>query len=302
MTHAFFKALLFLGAGSVIHGMGGIQDLRKMGGLRTAMPWTFRTFLVGGLALAGIPGLSGFFSKDAILWGAWSQPAWGPALWCVGILTAGLTAFYTFRLIFLAFYGGPRYTDADVAHVHESPATMLLPLVVLALLSAFAGYLGVPSVLGGSARIEQFLGPAIGAAEDIGEAAASHAVELAVMGVSVAAALAGLLLARMFYGRPDASLARGAATRFAGPYRILLGRYFIDEIYDAVLVRPLVVLSRSVLWKTIDGGVVDGMVNGTGHTLKNLAEGLRLIQTGYLRTYAALVVVGVALVALWLVI
>src|SRR3989442_7624157 len=160
MTHAFFKALLFLAAGSVIHGMGGIQDIRKMGGLRHAMPWTFRTFVVGTVAIAGIPPLAGFFSKDAVLWGAWNYASYGRLLWLIGVIAASFTSFYMFRLLILTFHGTPRYTEHDVHHVHESPSSMLVPLMILAICSILAGFAGVPPVIGGSNHIEQFLTPA----------------------------------------------------------------------------------------------------------------------------------------------
>src|SRR5262245_44767796 len=148
MTHAFFKALLFLAAGSVIHGLGGLQDIRKMGGLRHQMPWTYRTFLIGTVTIAGIPPFAGFFSKDAVLWGDWNDPNFGKLLWLVGVVAAAFTSFYMFRLLILTFYGSPRYSEHDVHHVHESPRSMLIPLLVLALLSMFAGFVGVPRVLG----------------------------------------------------------------------------------------------------------------------------------------------------------
>ena len=297
MTHAFFKALLFLGAGSVIHGMGGEQDLRKMGGLRRQMPWTFRTFLLGSLALAGIPPLAGFFSKDAILWGAWMREGYGPLLWAVGVVTAGLTAFYTFRLVILAFLGAPRYTASDPARVHESPPGMLLPLVVLAILSAVGGAVGIPAVLGGAHRIEGFLEPVVGAAA--ASDTASHAVELVLMGASVAAGLAGLVLAWSFYGKPA-----GRPERLAGAvplvHRLLVGKYYVDEIYNAVIVNPLVRISRGFLWKGIDAGLIEGIVNGVGGVLGNLAGGLRHIQSGYVRTYAGWILAGCALIVAWL--
>src|ERR1043165_7661203 len=164
MTHAFFKALLFLGAGSVIHGMGGIQDIRKMGGLRNGMPWTYRTFAVGTVAIAGIPPLAGFFSKDAVLWGAWNYAAYGRILWLVGIIAASFTSFYMFRVLILTFHGTARYGE-DVDHVHASPPSMLTPLAVLAIWSILAGLLGVPPVLGGGNHVQQFLTPAAREAE-----------------------------------------------------------------------------------------------------------------------------------------
>src|SRR5206468_4368428 len=148
--HSFFKALLVLGAGSVNHGMGGIQDVRKMGGLARLMPWTHKTFLAGTLAIAGFPPLAGFFSKDAVLRGAWNYANYGRVLWFVGVVAAGFTSFYMFRLLILTFHGNPRYTEHDVHHVHESPNSMLVPLVILAIFSIAAGFVGVPAVLGGS--------------------------------------------------------------------------------------------------------------------------------------------------------
>src|SRR5262245_42800273 len=159
MTHAFFKALLFLAAGSVIHGMGGLQDIRKMGGLRRQMPWTYRTFLIGTIAIAGIPPFAGFFSKDAILSSAWNYMPYGRLLWFFGVTAASLTSFYMFRLLILTFYGEQRYSEHDVHHVHESPWSMLLPLIVLAVFSVFAGFVGVPAALGGGNHIENFLTP-----------------------------------------------------------------------------------------------------------------------------------------------
>src|SRR5436190_15578278 len=165
MTHAFFKALLFLAAGSVIHGMEGIQDIRKMGGLRHHMPWTHATFLVGTIAIAGIPPFAGFFSKDAILWGAWNYANYGKVLWLAGVVAAFFTSFYMFRLLILTFFGNARYTHEDVHHVHESPSSMLMPLIVLAALSIIAGWVGIPPVLGGGNQIEHFLTPAAHEAE-----------------------------------------------------------------------------------------------------------------------------------------
>src|SRR5262245_36361791 len=201
MTHAFFKALLFLAAGSVIHGLNGLQDIRKMGGLRHHMPWTYRTFLVGTLAIAGIPPFAGFFSKDAVLWGAWNYAHYGKILWFVGVVAATFTSFYMFRLLILAFFGSPRYTELEVHHVHESPKSMLMPLVVLAILSMISGLVGVPRVLGGGNQIERFLTPE--ARETESTSLATSSTEDLLMAVSTGAALTGLLLAYLFYvGKP----------------------------------------------------------------------------------------------------
>src|ERR1051326_5781038 len=189
MTHAFFKALLFLAAGSVIHGMGGIQDIQKMGGLRHHMPWTYRTFLIGTVAIAGIPPLAGFFSKDAVLWGAWNYASYGRVLWLIGIIAASFTSFYMFRLLILTFFGTPRYTEHEVHHVHESPFSMLVPLIVLAICSILAGFVGIPPVLGRGNHIEQFLTPA--AHEAKSESLGTTGLELGLMAISTAADLFG---------------------------------------------------------------------------------------------------------------
>jgi NADH-quinone oxidoreductase subunit L len=281
MTHAFFKALLFLGAGSVIHGMGGIQDIEKMGGLRHKMPWTFRTFLVGTLAIAGIPGLAGFFSKDMILAAAWESPNYGPILWAVGLITAGFTSFYMFRLLILTFFGEARYTHDDVHHVHESPATMLIPLVILAIGSIGGGYLNIPGYLG------------FESAES-----ASSSVEHLLMAASIAAALTGLVVAWLFYvARPEwpARIASGADAF----YSILTHKYYIDEVYDAIIVLPLLVTSREFLWKIVDTLMIDGTINGIGQLIRSSADGLRHMQSGYVRTYAAWILAGGVLVIAW---
>jgi NADH-quinone oxidoreductase subunit L len=296
MTHAFFKALLFLGAGSVIHGMGGLQDIRKMGGLRHHMPWTFRTFLIGTIAIAGIPPLAGFFSKDAILWGVWNYENYGKALWAIGVIAAGFTSFYMFRLLILTFFGSPRYTHDDVHHVHESPPSMLLPLIILAILSIAAGFVGVPAVLTGENHIEHFLAPA-------GEAAAeevhhSAATEYILMGASTAAALAGLFLAYLFYvAKPE--LPERLASKAHAMYSIMLNKYYVDELYDAVIVWPLVRASRDFLWRFVDASIIDGAINGVATLVSQSGRGLRRMQSGYVRTYAGWILLGGVLVMAW---
>jgi NADH-quinone oxidoreductase subunit L len=281
MTHAFFKALLFLGAGSVIHGMSGIQDIRKMGGLRHKMPWTFRTFLVGTIAIAGIPGLAGFFSKDMILAEVWHSANYGRILWGVGLVTAGFTSFYMFRLLILTFFGKARYTHEDVHHVHESPLTMLIPLIVLAIGSIGGGYLPVPAFLG------------FHSAE-----AAGSSVDTILMAGSIAAALAGLAVAWLLYvARPELPARMAAAAESI--YSILMHKYYIDEIYDAIIVWPLLVTSREFLWKIVDTIMIDGTVNGVGQVIRSSASGLRHMQTGYVRTYVAWILAGGVLVIAW---
>ena len=302
MTHAFFKALLFLGAGSVIHGMGGIQDLRKMGGLRHKMPWTFRTFLVGSLALAGIPGLAGFFSKDAILWETFSGEHYGPLYWGMAVLAAGFTAFYTFRLVILAFFGAPRYQPSDVEHVHESPPAMVLPLILLALFSITAGYVGVPALLGGGNHIEEFLAPVFPSAGGETEHA-SVATEAVVMATSVGVGLFGIFLAYLFYGIRGVGTQRPQrlADRVPWAYQILTRKYYVDEIYDVVVVWPILRASKEYLWGLVDNRLIDGTVNGSGHGVRGMARGLRHMQTGQVRAYAAWILLGGVLVVAWLV-
>jgi NADH-quinone oxidoreductase subunit L len=296
MTHAFFKALLFLGAGSVIHGMGGLQDIRKMGGLRRHMPWTYRTFLVGTLAIAGIPGLAGFFSKDAVLWGAWNYAPYGKILWLFGVIAASFTSFYMFRLLILTFYGEPRYSEDDVHHVHESPASMLVPLIVLAVCSIGAGYLGVPPVLGGNNYIEQFLSTA--AHETESESLGTSSTELLLMAVSTAAALGGLALAYLFYvARP--ALPGKLAAKAHAMYTIMLNKYYVDELYDTFIIWPVLRTSRDFLWKFVDAFMIDGAVNGVGLLVRGSASGLRRMQSGYVRTYVGWILLGGVLVMAW---
>ncbi len=297
MTHAFFKALLFMGAGSVIHGMGGIQDLRKMGGLRHKMPWTFRTFLVGTLAIAGIPGLAGFFSKDAVLDAAWHAPHYGGILWGIGVITAGMTAFYMFRLLILTFFGTPRYTHADVHHVHESPASMLAPLIVLAVLSIAGGYLGVPAALGGNNHIAAFLAPSSPMAMSSPEES-SQTTDLALMGVSTLAAFAGLGLAYIFYvAKPE--LPQKMASGAHAVYGLLMNKYYIDEIYDGAIVAPIASGAREFLWKFVDVIAIDGFVNGVGGFVRLSSRVLRHMQNGYVRAYAGWILFGGILVVAW---
>jgi NADH-quinone oxidoreductase subunit L len=273
VTHAFFKALLFLGAGSVIHALSGEQDLRKMGGLRKKTPVTFWTLLCASVSIAGVPFTAGFFSKDEILVSAYYHAPW---MYWVAVATAGMTAFYVFRAIFLAFFGEYR----GDAHPHESPAVMTLPLVALAALSLGGGFLPVP----------QWLAPMFPLAE-------RHNESLVV--ISVAAGLAGIFLAWLFYlARPG--LADALAGRLGWVYRTVLNKYYVDEVYGAVVVEPVVEGSRSVLWEGIDVEVIDAGVNGIGSRARGLGSILRRIQSGYIRSYAAWVLLGAvsALVAL----
>jgi NADH-quinone oxidoreductase subunit L len=296
MTHAFFKALLFLGAGSVIHGLGGLQDIRKMGGLKHHMPWTYRTFLIGTIAIAGLPPFAGFFSKDAILWSDWKYPNNGVVLWLVGVIAAAFTSFYMFRLLILTFHGTPRYTEQEVHHVHESPKSMLIALIVLAVFSMVAGFVGIPRVLHGGDQIEHFLTPQASEAES--ESAGSSSTEMLLMGVSTVIALSGLGVAYLFYvAKPE--LPGVLAAKGHAMYSILTHKYYVDEIYDSVIVWPIVTASREFLWKFVDILVIDGTVNGVGKAVRGSANGLRHMQTGYVRTYAAWILLGGVAVSVW---
>ncbi|HYK39962.1 MAG TPA: NADH-quinone oxidoreductase subunit L, partial [Candidatus Eremiobacteraceae bacterium] len=260
MTHAFFKALLFLAAGSVIHAMGGEQDMRHMGGLSKKIKVTYWTMLIATLAIAGFPPLAGFFSKDSILLSAF-QIEGGRPLYVIGLLTALLTSFYMFRLVFLTFHGKQRYDEHHV-HVHESPWSMLGPLVVLAILSVIGGWMAAPAFFGGEDHFSAFLAPIFGAAHEGG--AEAHNLEIILAVVAVVAALIGLLTAFWLYLRQPGKPA-AIAKSLKPVYDTLYNKYYVDEAYGAAIVKPLLALSTSVLWKVIDVEMIDGTVNGVAH-------------------------------------
>ena len=302
MTHAFFKALLFLAAGSVIHAMGGEQDMRHMGGLSKKIKYTYWTMLIATLAIAGIPPLAGFFSKDAILLSAFQIPG-GHPLYAIGLLTALLTSFYMFRLIFLTFHGKQRYDEHHV-HVHESPWSMLGPLVILAVLSIIGGWLAAPALWGGPDYFTSFLAPIFAspqAAEAVNEAAA-HQLELILAVVAVASALIGLGVAFWLYlrqpGKPEK-----IAKSLQPVYNTLLNKYYVDELYAAVVIKPLMWLSTEVLWKIIDVAGIDGTVNGIATGATSIGDTVRRTQSGNTRSYAVWVVIGalvvIALIFFW---
>ncbi len=303
MTHAFFKALLFLAAGSVIHAMGGEQDMNRMGGLSKKIPWTFGTMLVATMAIAGIPLFAGFFSKDAILFAAFQSETGGHLLYAFGLLTALLTSFYMFRLIFLTFHGKQRFDEHKV-HVHESPWSMLGPLVVLAVLSFAGGWFALPAFFQGPDYFSNFLAPVFGgheSAEAAGEAAA-HQLELILAGVAVSAALIGLAVTYWLYlKRPEK--ADGLAKSLKPAYTTLLNKYYVDELYAAVVVRPLVWISTNALWKAADVAGIDGAVNGIAAGTSVIGDGVRHTQSGNTRSYAVWVVVGaiviIAVIFFW---
>jgi NADH-quinone oxidoreductase subunit L len=332
-THAFFKALLFLGSGAAIHALHGEQDIRNMGGLKAGLPVTYWTFLIGALAIAGVPLLSGFFSKDEILFETFAEGH--HLLWVIGALTSLLTATYMFRLVFLTFHGEQRFSVSAPSHsapshsapshpptvapshhsLHDAPPAMATALIVLAIGSVVAGYVGVPHALGGDNQLAAWLSPAFaveGAAGTAGEAApvetaaaeregqaAAEAeeagLELTLMIVSSAIAFAGIGLAALVWlKRRD--LADKLAQQFAAVYRLLLNKYYVDELYDAAVVRPIHAASRDGLWRGFDVKVIDGAVNGTGALVDAGAWTLRRIQTGSVRAYAGSILFGVVLI------
>lgn len=309
LTHGFFKALLFLGAGAVILAMHHEQDMEKMGGLTRFIPWwrpTHLCFLMGVLAISGMPGFSGFFSKDEVLLAAFAAETipghvW---LWGLGVATAGLTAFYMFRLHFRVFFGETRIASSLRSHIREAAPTVTVPLVVLAVLAVIGGYAGLPQVYGDMLGIERsnslanFLQPAFAG----GHAhAVSAATELGLGGIAAALGGAGVLVAFVLYlQRP--TLPDRLASTFSGPYRLLAARYWVDELYDRGIVRPLVWLSERVLFRGIDAGLIDGLaVMGTARAVRSLASrGLRRAQTGLAQTYFAFMIAGAAAVVVYL--
>lgn len=297
MTHAFFKGLLFLGAGSIIHAVSGEQDMRWMGGLRRRLPVTFWTFFAATLAIAGVPGLSGFFSKDEILWAAFSSERGHILLWLTGFLTAGLTAFYMFRLVFLTFFGPSRVKPEVDRHVHESPAAMTGPLIILAVLSVIGGYIGIPHALRGANHFERFLHPVFSRAHETmttGDAHHALSTKYLLMACSVGIALLGIATAYVMYlknpGLPDR-----LASRTKGLYTLILNKYYVDEIYEAVIVNPCVKLAEG-FWKVFDVGVIDGAVNGVADLIQGGSDRLRKIQTGFVQSYALSIVLGIVMI------
>jgi NADH-quinone oxidoreductase subunit L len=361
MTHAFFKALLFLASGSVIHAMAGEQDLEKMGGLRRLLPVTYVTMMIGALAVAGVPPLSGFFSKDEILYRAFLE---NRVLWGLAIVTAVLTAFYMFRLLLLTFFGASRTSawaqqaspaavseaaihgaphprdahahgqaqreEHEVTHgaadalghaaawhgPHEAPRAMTIPLVLLAIGAAVAGFVGIPAALGGGHAFERFLEPSLGVRLQTAQATGSHGSELLLMALSVAAGVAGILIARHLYlTRPE--LAAALARRWPRTHRLVFNKYYVDEVYDATLIRGTLagsrafwsfdrrvvdgavnasgVLTRMAAWVShmLDKYVVDGLVNGVGWSAGHGSHVLRRLQTGLVQNYALLMLAGV---------
>ncbi len=285
MTHAFFKALLFLGAGSVIHAMHHEQDIRNMGGLRKKLPITHITFLLGCIAIAGIPGFSGFFSKDEILAAAYAK---NPIYWYVGVFTAGLTAFYMFRLYATTFLGKFRGTYDQEHHLHESPIAMTIPLIILATLSVIGGFVNVPEVLGGHHQLQQYLSPVL-----LSEKAfhLDHTTEYILMGSSVGLAVILIVFALMKYSKnPELNEPAGAG-------KILANKWYIDELYDTIIVKPLLAFSTG-LKNIVEKNIIDGTVNNVGKLVQYSARQIRLVQSGLVGNYIMIMVLAIVVFVL----
>jgi NADH-quinone oxidoreductase subunit L len=299
VTHAFFKALLFLGAGAVIHAMHDEEDIQKMGGLKEKLPTTYKTFLVATLAISGIPPLSGFFSKDEILWKTFAHGYW--PLWILVLIGAGLTAFYMFRLLILTFEGTPRWEKGK--HPHEASKLMTVPLIILAVLSVIGGFIGIPASLGGGNAIEHFLDP-IFERTNVLLAAGHHGVEpteYLLMVLSVLVAVGGIFFARHIYIHRK-ELAEKLTDTYSGIHKLLWNKYYVDEIYDAVVVNPTVKSSDKLLWKIFDIGIVDGAVNGTAKLIGVISSYTRRMQVGVTQSYAAIFVAGIIIILALLII
>ncbi len=307
MTHAFFKALLFLGAGSVIHGMSDEQDMRYMGGLKKYMPVTFMTMFIATFAISGIPGFSGFFSKDEILWKSFSSQYGSPIFWVIGVVTAALTAFYMLRLIFLTFYGKERMTKEVKDHIHESPKTMTVPLMILAVLSVVGGWVGLPHLFADTNHFEEWLDPVI--IKSTHAASSQHALasgggdvamEWTLMISSVALVFFSIFMAYMLY-KKKTEISTSLAEKMSGMKNLLLNKYYVDEMYGAVIIRPVVYFSL-FLWKVVDVVIIDGFINGSASWYADFSEFARKIQSGRVRTYATIFLLGVIVILAYMVI
>ncbi len=300
MTHAFFKALLFLGAGSVIHAMHEEQNIQHYGGLKKYMPHTGLTFLIAALAISGVPILSGFFSKDEILWYSFANG--GLFYWIVGAFTALMTAFYMFRLYFLTFEGKERFGHDK--HPHESPKVMTVPLMILAFLAIVGGFIGIPEIFSGEHGnlFHSWLGPIFKNAEMKLSFYGSHShfQEILLMVISVVGAVGSILFARYVYLKKP-SIAVKTSQKFAGFYKILLNKYYVDEAYDAVVINPIKKSSESFLWKIADNKIIDGLVNGTATFVTSISEIIRKMQTGVAQLYAVVMMLGIVTALFWII-
>ncbi len=284
ITHAFFKALLFLGAGSVIHAMHHEQDMRHMGGLWKKLPVTFYTMLIGTLAIAGLPPFSGFFSKDEILAHVYEHDK---LMWIIGVFTAFLTAFYMFRMLFLTFFGSYRGTHHAEEKIHESPKSMTIPLIILAILSAVGGFIGIPEVLGGHHWLSHWLSPVIQHHAEAGD----HATEFMLMGITIAGVLISIGIAYTRYVKQNHIPVPDEAKR---PVLANLSyhKFYIDEVYDTLIRKPLDLLS-GFFYRILDNKVIDGIVNGLGWGTSEASKGMRLVQSGNVGFYIFMMVVGI---------
>lgn len=307
MTHAFFKGLLFLGAGAVIHGLHEEQNIKRMGNLRKYMPKTYLTFFIATLAISGIPLFSGFFSKDEILWYSFSNG--NTLMWLILAVSAFFTAFYMFRLVYLVFFGKERF-DAHHIHPHEAPATMTIPLIILAVLSALGGFLGIPEVLGGwfsehPNLVHNWLAPVFQNSEEIIKQSNTHAyhstiMEYLLMLISIAIAVGGILLARKYYSDEKWTKPRQLANTFKPVYNALLHKYRLDEIYAYLIIDPIFNTSQKFLWRIFDMKFIDGIVNGTAKVTVQLGEYVRRFQFGFVQNYALIMLAGIIIILFWL--
>ena len=297
MTHAFFKALLFLGSGSVILAVHHEQDMRKMGALKNKLPITYITMLLGTLAISGIPFFSGFFSKDEILWKAYSSPLGNPWLWGVGFLTAGLTAFYMFRMIYLTFHGESRVDSHTAEHVHESPLSMTIPLMILALLAVTGGFFGVPHVFHLIPNgMENYFH---GFFTEIPSGHGAVSTEWTLMGFSVAfALLAWFVASRLYHSGFD--LASRLRSKCEPLYQLSLNKWYVDEFYNSVIIQPGRLFSTHILWRLFDQNVIDRAVNTTADVARMVGNSIRPLQNGLTQNYALIFTLGAFLI-LWLV-
>ena len=312
LTHSFFKALLFMCSGCVIHAMSGEQDMRYMGGLRKKMPITFYTMVIATLAIIGFPGFSGFFSKDEILWKAFSSPGGNVMLWGIGVLAAAMTAFYMFRLIFMTFFNECRASEEVKKHIHEAPKSMTFPLIILAVLSVVGGYIGIPKALGGSNLVEHFLEPVMGlghgklfqdatgtaimhGAETAGHH--SYTIEYILMVITTFIVLGGIFTAYMMYIK-NRTIPEKLSQKNPLLYRLLLNKWYIDELYEWNVINPLHTFSI-FLWKITDAMLIDGLVNKTAQFFMWCGSMLRHIQTGYVQRYAVTFVAGTVAIVMY---
>ncbi|MHA4737202.1 NADH-quinone oxidoreductase subunit L [Dyadobacter sp. MSC1_007] len=298
ITHAFFKALLFLGAGSVIHAMSDEQDIRSMGGLRKKLPVTFLTFLIATIAIAGIPPFAGFFSKDEILAHVFEH---NKVLWVVGVLGSVMTSFYMFRLLFLTFFGTFRGTHEQEHHLHESPASMTIPLMILAVLSALGGFIGVPEALHGTHHLAEFMSPLYDAAKQVNPAAfepttLSHSEEYVLMGISVAAALVSAIVAYVMYVQKAAVPAPDSEGK-SSLQRVIYNKYYVDELYDNVFVKPIKTLSN-ILY-SFGEFFIDLIIDAVVRLVGFFAKLLKKTQTGSTGDYVFAMVIGIVVILFW---